>query len=348
MKRLLLLGLAFLLVQAAPKTGFIDRSISYIHKGESKIGLTLDGGFWFASFAVGASKNLSLLFDSGSADVVLNTGNYRPSSASIGLSAVGQLSYGTTQSNGCGSSSINATEYLDQIGSVVACLDNSSIPHDGIVGFAGQIVSGFNSTPFFHTLCNEKKTKECRFGVSLGTKGKGEVALGFVDKSKFKGSLTTTPVIGEWFLNGDIAVNNKIVSKDALIELDTGPISVVQQIFEATGIQGIMVNEAGCLPTLVGYYPCNEPPVVGYSFPPESTLANQTVGVSKRSSIFNIPVEAFKFKDNGNNNCTAIVSGQDFNNSLTPDLWVVGHPFFQTHYIDFNVGEETVGLAKLA
>lgn len=64
--------------------------------------LTVDKGFWFGSFDVGLSKNLSLLIDTGSSDLAVNPDRYKSSSASVNLQRQGVLKYGTVFENGCG------------------------------------------------------------------------------------------------------------------------------------------------------------------------------------------------------------------------------------------------------
>jgi hypothetical protein len=110
---------------------------------------------------------------------------------------------------------------------VIYSQDGSALPHDGIAGFSGQIVPGFNQTPFFHTLCNEGHVAECRFGFALESNATGKQILGGVDRSLFQGELSVTPIIQEWFLLGDIAVNDKILLQDALIELDSGTANII-------------------------------------------------------------------------------------------------------------------------
>ena len=90
------------------------------------------------------------------------------------------------------------------------------IPADDIVGFAGLEVSSFHGAPsFFHSLCEQGEVSPSRFGITLGNHGT-------LDKSLFKGELSTTSIIQEWALYADIALDGKIIKNDALIELDNG------------------------------------------------------------------------------------------------------------------------------
>jgi pepsin A len=51
--------------------------------------------------------------------------------------------------------------------------------------------------------------------------------LGAPDETLFKGKLSTTSIIQEWALYTDIALDGKIIKKDALVELDTGTATVI-------------------------------------------------------------------------------------------------------------------------
>lgn len=76
---------------------------------------TLDAGFWYGVFNVGEAHNLSLLIDTGSPDVAVNPGLYKPSRASRNLSEAGSLEYGTVEENGCGAANISYQAYTDYV-----------------------------------------------------------------------------------------------------------------------------------------------------------------------------------------------------------------------------------------
>jgi len=103
------------------------------------------------------------------------------------------------------------------------------------------------------------------------------------------------------------------------------PIDAVTSVFNATGIQGVLQSTPDG-PLLVGYFPCDKPPSVGFSFPSASNAAaagnDSTSSVSKKSSIFNIPTNQWIAADNGNNNCTSVLSGSNVPN--VTGLWVIG------------------------
>ncbi|OOF94901.1 hypothetical protein ASPCADRAFT_208555 [Aspergillus carbonarius ITEM 5010] len=319
-------------------------------------------GFWFGSFDVGNSKNLHMLIDTGSSDVIVNPGLYAQGSSSASLNLTFENAYGTTESDGSGTGTVAGTLYNDtvQFGSLNAAQTVGSatgtalIPGDGIVGFAGVEVAQFpnGAPPFFHSLCNQGQVSSCRFGLALGKNETGVQVLGELDSSLFQGNLTSTSVIQEWVFFADLALENTIIASDILVELDsgtatvTGPVDEVLSIFEATSIQAVIQNTTDGV-TVTGYFPCDQPPTLGFGIPSQSnaSTAEKTDSslVSHQSTIFNIAADQWIAADNGNNNCTAILSGMTV--ASYPTLWVVGQPFFRGLYIDHNVANATVGLA---
>jgi pepsin A len=64
--------------------------------------------------------------------------------------------------------------------------------------------------------------------------------------------------------------------------------------------------------------------------------------------VFNIDPSQFQLEDNGNNNCTAIITGIDYD---TP-WWLVGQAWFQGKYVEFDARDAkdnkyVVGVAML-
>ncbi|KAJ5587197.1 acid protease [Penicillium hispanicum] len=326
--------------------------------------------FWFGSFDVGNAKNLTLLVDTGSSDVVLNPGVYKKSAQGVNTHKNFSITYGSTESDGSGTLTVpnfpvNGSLYNDTIrfgtlkahqtiGSINPTGDGTNvIPEDGIVGFAGMEMSSFNGpSPFFHSLCEQHQVAACRFGVTLGDNEKGTQVLGALDRSLFKGELTTTSIYREWALYVDFAINGQIVMKDALVDLDTGtatiigPVKDVIAVLEAASVQYV-VQSSSAGTTVTGYFPCDKPPTLGLSIPSQSnvtTAAKQNSKlVSRESSIFNLEPSQWIAADNGNNNCTAIVSGTDV--LPQPNMWVVGQPFFHGIYVDHNLQDRTLGFA---
>lgn len=106
--------------------------------------------------------------------------------------------------------------------------------------------------------------------------------------------------------------------------------SAVRAIFEQAGIQGVM--EDG---TLLGYFPCDKPPslALGFGLPSQNVSsaasAGETIPASNKSTTFNIPSGAWAAVNNGNNNCTAVLSGIDV--PQIPGLWIAGQGQYRHH-----------------
>ena len=103
----------------------------------------------------------------------------------------------------------------------------------------------------------------------------------------------------------------------------------MRALFEILGIEAVEQNLLGCTTVLFGYYPCDSPPAFGYQ-------------LNDNGPVFNIEPSAFEQANNGNNNCTAIVTGIEFG------IWIVGQAWFQGKYVDFDVSNLQVGVAGLS
>jgi Eukaryotic aspartyl protease len=108
------------------------------------------------------------------------------------------------------------------------------IPSNGIIGFSKQEAQFPLQYPnltsamtFIESLCSQSIVSECRFGLALTDTGSGVLALGELDTSLYSGELSVAPIIQQWALTGDLAINGKIVASDILIELDSGTATIV-------------------------------------------------------------------------------------------------------------------------
>jgi hypothetical protein len=101
-------------------------------------------------------------------------------------------------------------------------------PHDGLIGFYSPgSTLGDNVSNWFANICAGKEILECRFGLALRTDDTGVQYLGGVGTSQFNGTLSTAPISGQWSLLGDLAVNGKVLSRDAQIVTDSGTTTII-------------------------------------------------------------------------------------------------------------------------
>jgi pepsin A len=208
-----------------------------------------------------------------------------------------------------------------------AANNQTGIPHDGIVGFGPSSTEfpGRNATAFVETLCRDGDLSECRFGLALNSNKTGSLILGEVEPSLYENKLSVVPSSESWTVNADIYVDGSISNSDTSVVMDSGtativgPIDQVSAIFNSTGIQGVRSGSS-----LFGYFPCDKPPTLGIGLPSQSDAAaaakNHSPLLSTTTTLFNISSDQWAIANNGHNNCTALLSGQDFGESI----WIFG------------------------
>ena len=142
--------------------------------------------FWFAhGFNIGDASNLTLLIDTGSSDLLLNKGAYKPSSSSRAYSKVPtfNVTYGSATTTGTGTETVLGDVFTDVVGlgkfsmpnQVFGVVHNFSLARqvafpggDGIIGFSTTQDSYLLATPWFYNLCHAKAFSQCRFGMAFG------------------------------------------------------------------------------------------------------------------------------------------------------------------------------------
>lgn len=209
----------------------------------SYIGETL---YWFGNFKVGDSGPLKLLLDTGSADLLVNPGLYKPSSnqKSYGNGKF-SITYEGVNRQGFGFETINGTTMRDKVTAAgltvaeqpigvskkfkffdVPQLDHPN-PGQGIIGFLGAGSSTFNppSSSWVISLFNEGKVSQNRFGLAWGTSGTGTTVVGKLESSLIDGGLVNLPRISgfdAYTVIGDVTLDNKIVLENQTMIMDCG------------------------------------------------------------------------------------------------------------------------------
>ncbi|OQU97789.1 hypothetical protein CLAIMM_03674 [Cladophialophora immunda] len=323
--------------------------------------LSFDGGFWFADVKAGDGSGMNLLVDTGSTNVVLNAGRYKPSKHSVNTNEPFAVAYGTAEGNGTGSAFINGTLYQDTVTLSGLAVENQTLgvanasdssttyPHDGIIGFGAQRFAADNATSWFHNLCENDLVDECRFGLALSDAASGSLVVGTLGSGLFDGNLTTTPIAEEWFTYGDIVVGGQTLEKDAIVEFDSGsaavvgPTDAVTELFTSLGaVVSTASTPDGLL--LTAQVSCSINATVGFRFPSSNVTATDQ---SVTAQTFDVAIASLLVPSTNASdpNCTVALIGQDF--ADLPGLWVLGQSFFQGKYIDHNLDDGTIGLANL-
>ena len=215
--------------------------------GLRKSPTSLNAGFWYGTFGVGDSQNLSLLIDTGSSDVGVDTAKYEPGPASMNLHISGNHSYATAFANGCGEVNVSYHGYADRVSHAGLWVKNqhlyhiaketppnkqtlTEIPHDGIVGFAGNTTkySFLGGLPYLQNLCKESLVEECRFGLAFDTSGTGKEILGGIETDMIEGEMTVVETEGhtQWSGTGTVTAKGSPIFENATVIFDTGTAGV--------------------------------------------------------------------------------------------------------------------------
>lgn len=77
---------------------------------------------------------------------------------------------------------------------------------------------------WFQSLCNAGVVSVCRFGLAYKTDNTGVQYFGSVEDSRFDGDLSVAPVVPdeEWASWTDIALDGKVIEKNAMMVTDSG------------------------------------------------------------------------------------------------------------------------------
>lgn len=195
--------------------------------------------FWYGSFDVGDSKNLSLLIDSASGAVIINPGAYKPSSKSVALNGTYFDDFGTWREDGCGTAPLLSHGYMDDVTMLGLTVENQAIfslvesppknytknfPNDGI--FGTSIGTGHGRVGWMDNLCKRGTIEECRYGLAFGTAGTGNMIVGTLDDSLFEGNLTKIPVTNNGWPANVVVNGTKTIIPRREMTFDCGTANV--------------------------------------------------------------------------------------------------------------------------
>ncbi|KAF8325433.1 acid protease [Cantharellus anzutake] len=312
-----------------------------------------DRQLWYGIISVGTPpKDFTADFDTGSSDPFLpdiscnNCGNhtrYDPCSSSTS-SEVGKT-FRITYADNSTSSGVIYTDTVTVAGltaknqSLGSATDYSTefqtAPMDGLLGLAWPGLSTFNSTPFFHTLIQQRSVKEPVFAFHLSDSG-SSLRLGGTDESLYRKPLTysnvTRLIYWEVHLDGINVGQNRTSSHQSAV-IDTGTTLIVAdpvtvgKFYQAIKGSAIVNQTDG-----ITYYsyPCNSDPQVSV------TLNNVSYSISSKYLNFGQISE-------GSSDCFAGVAAIE-----GLDLVILGDAFLQNVYAVFDVGNTRVGIAELS
>ncbi|KAH8100357.1 aspartic peptidase domain-containing protein, partial [Cristinia sonorae] len=211
---------------------------------------------------------------------------------------------------------------------------------DGLLGMGYQVISQYNSPPFFQTLVAQKKTTKPMFAFKLATTG-SELYLGGVNPDLYTGSFTYVPVTAKAYWQ---------VKMDSVTVINTGPkrptpLPRIEAIIDTgtTLIIGDAKNVKSFYAQIPGAKDAAKTVAPGYYTVPCDAVP--TVQLTFGRKAFEIPPVAFNLGrvDGASEDCVAgIVSS-----GTSQSFWIVGDVFLRGVYTSFDLGANRVGFAEL-
>ena len=297
-----------------------------------------DNGAWTGEIEIGSpAQTRWVMFDTGSADLVLNQGayNHEDSRTSKDLHK--------TFSNNYQGGSASGSVYTDQVsmGSIKAkgvaiAADDSVLPTmdgdrmDGILGLGFPIISGLPmsgiSEPTFIAAAREQNSMSKNlFQMTLRMNGGSTLHVGKIESSEVQGGLgwvNVNEADGYW--KTDVEINGKKTTGivDSGTTLVVAPIDQFKEIMGGIDKLSIKRSDNG---EYSGYYRCDDPPVVKFKLAGKETVMDQ-------DSMF--------LSQDGDQCRISIVGADGFND------WIYGATFMATASMVFDVDNSRIGFGK--
>lgn len=290
------------------------------------------GSFWSGNIQIGG-QTISIDFDTGSSDTIINQGAYTPGAGSTKTSKTFVNRYGTSGDV----TEVRGTVYQDSFASGNVKASKASVGlitsggnvidgAGGLIGLAYPSLSSFGTAypPLFDVLINQNAVTSKQFGFAL-SKGASTLTLGGLDTTKYTGSITYTGLSRKAYwqvpatING-LSISSIVDSGTTLVIGDTDS-GQAQQFFQKLGVTTFTQDG-----TLYGEVDCNSPPTVTFNY------GGKAVTLTKDASIF---------AQTNSGSCVLSVVGT----SVGQAAWITGDPVFLSSYVVFDRAGDRVGFA---
>ena len=297
-----------------------------------------DNGAWSGEVEFGSpAQTRWVMFDTGSADIVMNKGTYNHEDSKTSKDLEKGFSFDYVGGPASGSA------YTDQVrlGNIkvngVAIGENESDLSgisgdklDGVFGLAfpavsGLAMSGISEPTFAEAAKEQNALRKNVYQMTQRMNGRSTLNIGKIDKSEIDGGLVWVGVDpGDGYWRANVEINGR--KTDGVI--DSGTSLVVAPDNEYANIFGnmdkltIKRNENG---DYNGYYKCDDPPVVKFKLAGKETTMSQ---------------DAMRYFQDGDQCQISIVSLNGFNS------WIYGSTFMATASIVFDVDNSRIGFGK--
>lgn len=205
---------------------------------------------------------------------------------------------------------------------------------DGILGLGYDTISVNRITPPFYKMVEQKLIDEPVFAFYLtDTEGQSEVVFGGVDKSRYKGKITTIPLRRKAYWEVDFDAisygDDTAELEDTGIILDTGTslIALPSQLAEMLNAQiGAKKNFAG-------------------QYQIDCKKRDSLKDVTFTLSGYNFTLGPYDYVLEVSGSCISTFMGMDFPAPTGP-LAILGDAFLRRYYSIYDLGANTVGLAE--
>ncbi|KAJ3193274.1 Vacuolar protease A [Irineochytrium annulatum] len=213
---------------------------------------------------------------------------------------------------------------------------------DGILGLGFDNIAVQRAVPPFYNMINQKLIDEPLFGVWLGNTDAGdeggELSFGGVNKDRFTGPITWTPVVrkGYWevaFTN--VTLGGKPVALTASHgAIDTGSSLVVVPTADADTINAAI----GAKKSANGQYTVDCAKLASL---PDLSITFGGKAFTLAATDYVLQVGGL----GGGNQCVSGFMGMDIPPPAGP-LWIVGDVFLRKYYSIYDLGNMRVGFAE--
>ena len=292
---------------------------------------------WSGEVSFGG-QNISLDFDTGSADTLVNPSAYNPSRSQTSKNT--NQPFRTAYGDG---TKAEGTIYTDKFSIAGFQAENVSIgvsvqefmgqnqqPSQGIGGLSFPSLQAFpkDFPPFFESLRQQKAMSRGVFQFTLKPDSGSELHIGGIDQSKAKGDFSYAKVdASQGFWVTPASINGKSITAivDSGSTIITGPLNEVRSVVHT--MEGLMpVDQQGATAFL---FDCEKTPEVTIS------IAGLDVKLNKAQTHFG----------QTQGRCMLPIVGQD---GMPMNAWIIGDTLFQATTIVFDVDQTQIGFALQA
>eukprot|EP00325_Prymnesiales_sp_UTEX-LB-985_P028155 CAMPEP_0174733524 /NCGR_PEP_ID=MMETSP1094-20130205/61499_1 /TAXON_ID=156173 /ORGANISM="Chrysochromulina brevifilum, Strain UTEX LB 985" /LENGTH=473 /DNA_ID=CAMNT_0015936205 /DNA_START=34 /DNA_END=1455 /DNA_ORIENTATION=+ len=206
---------------------------------------------------------------------------------------------------------------------------------DGILGFGYPEIAVNGMPPFFQAALATGAIKEPKFAFYLETHGSvssgGELVLGGVDKTKYTGSFTYTPVTrrGYWqFTVDSAAIGGSSVGSNIVAIADTGTslLAIPSDVFKS----------------VVSTLPGLTPVAGGKEYTVDCSKTSQLPTITFKIAGKEFPLSGSDYVVQAGGECLLGMMGIDV---PAGPLWILGDVFLRKYYTVFDYGNSQLGFA---